>query len=96
MVSGTAMNQYKRIAKHEVLMKSETFKQIVELFELYKIQCNKPRAQLQRVSERPSFITFGWWFDDFTEPKWQVPYSKRKTERSRHYLVPRLTLMKKI
>ncbi len=48
-------------ADREVLSKGRKFEQIVVLFELYKLKCNAPNAQLQRVTRKP----LSKWFNSY-------------------------------
>ena len=60
-------------ADNEVLFKGRNFEGIVFGYELYKIVCNVPDVELQRITEKPNFLKVSWWFDDFESPKWKVP-----------------------
>ena len=60
-------------ADNEVLFKGRNFEGIVFGYELYKIVCNAPDIELQRITKKPNFLTVSWWFDDFDSPKWKVP-----------------------
>ncbi|HEX5056973.1 MAG TPA: hypothetical protein VFX02_10800 [Gammaproteobacteria bacterium] len=67
-------------ADSEVLFKGRDFDSIVIYFELYKISCNAPDAQLQRVTDKPNIFSMSWWFDDFDLPKWKVPLAMEHPE----------------
>ena len=60
-------------ADNEVLFNGRNFEGIVFGYELYTIACKAPDVQLQRITEKPNFLTVSWWFDDFDAPKWKVP-----------------------
>lgn len=63
-------------ADNEVLFKGRNFPGIVLGYEIYKIACNAPGVELQRITEKPNIFTVSWWFDDFSSPKWQVPLAE--------------------
>jgi hypothetical protein len=63
-------------ADGEILFKGRDFEGIVFGYELYKIVCQKPHLKLQRTTQKPEVWNIEWWFDDFNEPKWLVPYTK--------------------
>ena len=63
-------------ADNEVLFKGRNFEGIVFSYELYKIACNVPDVELQRITKKPNFFTVSRWFDDFDAPKWKVPRAK--------------------
>lgn len=60
---------------NEVLFKNREFSGILFRFELYKAKCS-PNAILQRTTERPHWYEYENWFNDYSEPKWRVPYAK--------------------
>jgi hypothetical protein len=62
-------------ADSEILTKGRRFEDIATLFELYRSKCNSA-ASLQRTTRRPSWFTFEHWFNDYSEPKWLVPYAE--------------------
>ena len=62
-------------ADSEVLLKGREFNQLVVLFELYKIKCQRGSAVLQRITEKPRFVNPTSWFGDESNPKWKVPFS---------------------
>ena len=57
----------------EVLFKGRNFGQLVVSFWDHKM-CESPTAELQRTTATPNFLSFSWWYDDFTQEKWLVPY----------------------
>lgn len=59
----------------EVVQKGRVFLNIVVLFELYKIACDRPDSTLQRLTDkpRPGMFSIGYWLNDFSSAKWLVP-----------------------
>ncbi len=51
------------------------FHLIVVMFELYKIKCNVPEVTLQRITVRPEGFSIKGLFNDYSEPKWLVPFA---------------------
>lgn len=62
-------------ADGEVLFKGRDFESVVFGYELYKIVCQMPDLKLQRITQKPQVWNLEWWFDDFNDAKWLVPYS---------------------
>jgi hypothetical protein len=62
----------------ECNMKGRNFEFIVLVFESYKIRCQKTNAILQRITRKPRIYNLSWWFDDFNDPKWKVPYTEHR------------------
>ena len=60
-------------AESEVLFKGRTFEVVVLGYEMYKIACNLPNVELQRITKKPNPLVVTWWFDDFNNEKWKVP-----------------------
>ena len=52
--------------------KGRGFFGVVYQFEAYRIKCGVPSVQLQRVTEKPSWYLREHWFNDYSDPKWQV------------------------
>lgn len=59
-------------ADNEIQLKGRNFHTMVFGFEAYKLACGAPDAKLQRTTRRPSFINPKYWFNDYSDPKWQV------------------------
>jgi hypothetical protein len=74
-------------ADSEILMKGRDFETLVTRFELYRAKCN-PAAALQRTTERPSWWMPEHWFNDYSEPKWLLPYSSRGAKTALVYYPP--------
>jgi len=58
----------------EFRQKGEDFLWIATLFEAYRVKC-WPSAVLQRTTVRPTWHDWDHWFNDYSEPKWKVPYA---------------------
>ena len=68
-------------ADREIKFKGREFEEIAELFQMYKKRCNAPDATLERTTPSPVRDLPGSWFNDYSRPKWQVPYhAPRRTE----------------
>ena len=60
-------------ADSEVLYKGRDFEGILFRFELYRTKCS-PQAKLQRTTPKPNWYEYNSWFNDYSSPKWYVPY----------------------
>lgn len=49
------------------------FESVVVSFELYKLQCDAADAHFERITPRPRWYEPESWFNDYSEPQWQVP-----------------------
>lgn len=58
----------------EDLLRGRHFEQIVVAHELYKIQCGRSGAILIRTKPRKRPWNWAFWFDNYDEVKWRVPY----------------------
>ncbi|MEW6993139.1 hypothetical protein AADZ84_02585 [Colwelliaceae bacterium MEBiC 14330] len=63
-------------ADSEMLWKGRDFDSIVFYFHLYKEKCHKPNVVLQRLTDRPNWFEPEHWFNNYRDPKWQVPLAK--------------------
>lgn len=61
-------------ADSEVQFKGRDFSAVAYRFEAHRIRCSAPEAMLQRITPRPSWYQWDNWFNNYSEPKWQVPY----------------------
>jgi hypothetical protein len=69
----------------EVLFKGRKFEDVSPLFAEYRFRCN-PAVTLQRTTPRPPWYTLEHWFNDYSEPKWLVPYAEKlPTPATVHY-----------
>lgn len=59
----------------EDLLRGRHFEQVLFDFELFRIRCQKPQASLLRTKPRKRPWNWAYWFDDYQELKWRVPYS---------------------
>ena len=60
----------------EVLFKGRQFRHVLPLFENYRSVC-APRATLQRTTGIPPWYKIEHWFNDYSDPKWAIPYAER-------------------
>jgi hypothetical protein len=67
----------------EDLLRGRHFEQIVVAFELYKIHCKRPAALLVRTKPRKRPWNWAYWFDDYSDTKWRVPYVPAVARRDR-------------
>ena len=63
-----------RWSDSEVLIKGRRFEDLIFLFELFRINCNAPGANLQRTTPWPHPWSREWWFDTRFDRRWRVPY----------------------
>lgn len=61
-------------ADSEILFKGRDFEGILFRFELYKAKCS-PYAKLQRTTQKPNWFEYDNLFNDYSSPKWNVPYA---------------------
>ena len=61
-------------ADTERTSKGRHFDDIRWLFEKYRKNCS-PSSVLQRTTKQPEWHTLAYWFNDYSLPKWQVPYA---------------------
>lgn len=59
--------------------KGHDFHAVVFDFELYKMNCQVPEVTLQRTTKRPAWYEPESWFNDYSDPKWLVPYADPTT-----------------
>ena len=74
-------------ADGEVLMKGRDFEAVVVRFQLYRSKCNAS-ALLQRTTRKPHWFTVEHWFNDYSEPKWLVPYADALPKATPGYYPP--------
>ena len=74
-------------ADSEVLFKGREFQGIREGFETYRANCARD-ARLQRTTPKPKWNAFDHWFNDYSAPKWQVPYAPALPNAVRGYYPP--------
>ncbi len=72
-----------RWTAEEDLIRGRHFEHIVLAHELYKIHCNQPDASLVRTKPKKRPWNWAFWFDDYDDPKWRVPYLPTQTTRDR-------------
>jgi len=60
-------------ADTEILFKGRDFGSIRRSFETYRVNCS-PNSVLQRTTLKPEWHTLDHWFNDYSSPKWRVPY----------------------
>ncbi|MCR9093311.1 MAG: hypothetical protein NXI30_03755 [bacterium] len=65
----------------EVLSKGRDFADVSALFEGYKRRCERPDANLERTVEKPTPLALSWWFDNYDDPKWRVPFAESRAIR---------------
>lgn len=63
----------KQWADSEVHFEGRNFKTVVVEFYLYRIKCNKPHVRLERLTKRPRWYTLKNLFNNYSDPKWQIP-----------------------
>jgi len=61
-------------ADSEVVFKGRDYEYIRESFEIYRANCS-PTSVLQRTTLKPKWYALDHWFNDYSSPKWQVPYA---------------------
>lgn len=74
-------------ADSEVPIKDRGFYEILVGFELYRIKC-APTVELQRTTSRPEWYEYDNLFNDYSEPKWKVPYAKPLPKTASGYYPP--------
>lgn len=74
-------------ADSEVLFKGRDFKGILFRFELYRASCS-PNAQIQRITPKPNWYEYNNWFNDYSSPKWHVPYHSALPNAKRGHYPP--------
>lgn len=70
-------------ADSELQLKGRSFKRVVLQFELYKVRCGAPDAELLRVTQEEWFNVFAW-PSYVTDKKWRVPLGKMNPQISRY------------
>jgi len=63
-------------ANSEMLYKAKGLNAIVFHFHFYKLKCDKPDVSLQRITPKPSWYQWEYWFNDYDDLKWQIPLGK--------------------
>ncbi|ABD81586.1 hypothetical protein [Saccharophagus degradans] len=63
-------------ADGEVLFKGRDFEGLVFTHELYKLVCNAPSAKIERTTPKPKMYELAHWFNDYSEPKWKIPFQE--------------------
>jgi hypothetical protein len=74
-------------ADSEILFKGRTFNDLLVNFELYKLRC-APNVSLQRTTRQPEWYEPIWWFNDYTSPKWHVPFAEALPKTKSGYYPP--------
>ena len=60
-------------ADSEVTFKGRNFESILFYFHLYKLKCNKPNVELQRLTVKPEWYQIEHWLNNYEDLKWKVP-----------------------
>jgi hypothetical protein len=79
-----------RWTAEEDLLRGKHFEDIVVAHELYKVQCDHPAAILVRVKPKKKPWNWAFWFDDYDDLKWRVPYVPTETTKDRESCASRL------
>lgn len=74
-------------AAPELRFKGEDFMHVATEFEAYRAKCS-PAAVLQRTTMPPSWHEWQYWFNDYSQCKWKVPYAQPVHAEERY---PRLS-----
>ena len=75
----------KEWADSEVIFKGRNFESILFYFHLYKLKCNKPNVQLQRLTDKPNWYQIEHWLNDYDDLKWQVPLGEGNANTNSGY-----------
>lgn len=67
-------------SERQMIYRHREFKDIVASFENYKIRCNAPDVELERLRSKPEWIVLNTWIDNRTEAEKQVPLSTSSLE----------------
>lgn len=60
----------------EDLLRGKHFEQVVLAHELYKLNCQRYDSKLLRTKPRKRPWNWAYWFDDYEESKWRVPFAE--------------------
>lgn len=63
-------------ADHERPADGRGFAAVLMNFELYRLQCDAPDAELQRTTPTPRWYTLRFWLEDRSRPEWKLPYAE--------------------
>jgi hypothetical protein len=74
-------------ADSEMSWKGRDLDVVLFNFYLYKLNCSQPNLELQRITPKPNWYNFEHWFNDYSEPKWQIPIgTANDNTKAGHYL----------
>jgi hypothetical protein len=66
-----------RWVAEENLLRGKRFEHVVIAHELYKLQCKRPASLLIRTKPRKRPWNWAFWFDNYDDLKWRVPYGRK-------------------